>query len=143
MENKIHETRMRVKYYETDAMAIVHHSNYIRFFETARTEMIRSLGYSYAEMEESGIWIPVLSVSCNYKTPAVYDEEISVFCSIKKLGPASFEIEYEVRNTADGTLHATGTSKHGFTDKNLKPIALKKVRPEIYDLFQKCLICEK
>ena len=64
------ETKIRVQYYETDKMGIVHHSNYVRYLETARTELFRDKGYAYDDMEKSGIWMPVLSVSVDFKTPA-------------------------------------------------------------------------
>ena len=130
-----HETKIRVQYYETDAMGIVHHSNYIRYFETARTEMLRSHGYSYDDMEKAGVWMPVLSVTAEYKHPAVYDEVISVFCCVEKLRGASVELAYEVRG-ADGRLCATGRSSHGFTDSSLKPIKMKKRVPELYEFFR-------
>ena len=124
-----HETKLRVQYYETDAMGIVHHSNYIRYFETARTEMMRSYGYSYDEMEKAGVYMPVLSVAVDYKTPAVYDEEISLFCWIDKIRGASLDICYEVISTESGVLHAKGTSSHGFTSPELKPVRLKRDIP--------------
>lgn len=132
-----HETKLRVQYYETDAMGIVHHSNYIRYFETARTEMMRSHGYAYDEMEKSGIYMPVLSVAIDYKTPAVYDEEISVFCWIEELKGASMTFGYEVVNSDSGVVHAKGTSGHGFTSPELKPLRLKKEAPELYEVFVK------
>lgn len=132
---KEHETIVRVQYFDTDAMGIVHHSNYIRYFETARTEFLREVGYTYERMEAEGLKIPVLGVSVDYKTPAVYDELIKIKCWIKKLGGASFEVEYEVSSVEDGTVHATGWSRHGFTDDNLKPVALKRKFPEVYSVF--------
>lgn len=131
-----YETKMRVEYYETDAMGIVHHSNYIRYFETARTELFRSKGYSYDAMEKSGIYMPVLSVSAEFKQPAVYDEVISVFCWIEKLKGASIELRYEVKGTESGQLYVKGTSSHGFTTADLKPVRLKKEAPEIYEALK-------
>lgn len=131
-----HETRIRVQYYETDAMGIVHHSNYVRYFETARTEFFRSRGYSYDRMEKSGIYMPVLSVSVDYRTATLYDEEISVTCWIEKLKGASISIGYEVRNSDTGELHAKGSSSHGFTTPDLKPVRLKKAAPEIYGILK-------
>ncbi len=130
------KTTWRVQYYETDRMQIVHHSNYIRYFETARTEMIRSWGYAYSDMEMAGIWLPVLSVEAKYKTPAVYDELLLLKCWTKGLRGASLELAYEVSNYETGEVHVTGTSRHGFTNADLKPIRLKKEVPEIYELFE-------
>lgn len=134
-----HETRITVEYYETDMMGIVHHSNYIRYFETARNDFFRAIGYPYERIEEEGMFVPVLDVSASYKVPAVFGEELSIFCSITKMGHASFEVEYEVRNAQDGTLHVTGTSRHGFTDKSFKPLPLKKRAPHILEIFQEAM----
>lgn len=128
------EAKLRVQYYETDSMGIVHHSNYIRYFETARTEMMREAGFTYSDMEKSGVWMPVLSVTAEYKMPALYDEVISVFCWVEKLRGASLDLAYEVRGE-DGRVCAIGKSSHGFTDPELKPLRMKKVRPELYEFF--------
>ena len=68
--------RRRVQYYETDRMGIVHHSNYIRWFEEARTDFLRNNGIVYSDLEQSGVMIPVVNVSCRFRTPARYDEWI-------------------------------------------------------------------
>lgn len=132
-----HEMTYRVQYYETDTMGIVHHSNYIRYFETVRTEFVRAAGLPYDKIEEMGVYIPVLSVKAEYKVPAVYDEVISLTCRMTKLSHASFELEYEVKNAETGQLHAKGWSRHGFTDKSFKPIVIKKAAPEVYEVFSK------
>ncbi len=131
------EMKYRVQYYETDSMGIVHHSNYFRYFETARTEFIRHNKLPYDRIEELGVYIPVLAVNAEYKIPAVYDEIITVSCSLTKLTYASFELEYEVRNAETGQLHATGWSRQAFTDKSFKPVVIKKAVPEIYEVFRK------
>lgn len=132
----VFSTTWRVQYYETDRMQIVHHSNYIRYFETARTEMIRSWGYAYSDMELAGIWLPVLGVTAEFRTPAVYDELLCLKCWVKKLKGASLELAYEVSSYETGEVHAAGTSRHGFTDADLKPIRLRRDVPEIYALFE-------
>ena len=132
-----YEMKYRVQYYETDRMGIVHHSNYIRYFETVRTEFIRQAGLPYERIEDLGVYIPVLAVKTEYKVPAVYDEVLSLSCRLTKLSHASFELEYEVRSAEDGQLHATGWSRHGFTDKSFKPVVIKKAVPEIYEAFRK------
>ena len=131
-----YEKKIRVQYYETDAMGIVHHSNYIRYFETARTEFLRDSGCPYNDIEKSGIYMPVLSVYAKYKTPAVYDEEIIIVCWITKIKGASMELNYEVRSAEDDTIHVTGVSTHAFTDHNLRPVKLKTYAPKIYEFFK-------
>ena len=73
------------KYYETDQMGIIHHSNYIRFFEEARLYMMKEFGLDYAGLEEMGIIIPVMSVDCKYIKPLHYDEQIDIYTKITKL----------------------------------------------------------
>ena len=131
------EMKYRVQYYETDMMGIVHHSNYIRYFETARTEFIRQEGLPYEKIEEMGVLIPVLAVSAEYKTPAVYDEVLSITCRFFKLKYASFEMEYEVRNDETGELHVRGWTKQAFTDKDLKPVAIRKAAPVVHEVFSR------
>ena len=132
-----YEMTYRVQYYETDTMGIVHHSNYIRYFETVRTEFIRAAGMPYDRIEEMGVYIPVLSVKAEYKVPAVYDEIISLSCGLTKLSHASFELEYEVKNAETGQLHARGWSRHGFTDKTFRPVVIRKAAPEVYEVFSR------
>ncbi len=89
--------KIRVQYYETDKMGIVHHSNYVRYLETARTELFREKGMPTMIWRSpySG-WL-VLSVLVDFKTPAVYDEVLILACWVKKLRGASIELEYEIR----------------------------------------------
>ena len=109
--------RRLVQYYETDRMGIVHHSNYIRWFEEARTDFLRNNGIVYSDLEQSGVMIPVVNVSCRFRTPARYDEWIEI-------------TTYEVRN-ASGKLLATGTSEHCFMDaQRWVPINMKRKQPE-------------
>lgn len=131
------EYKVRVQYFDTDKMQVMHHANYIRYFETARTEFLRAKGFAYSDMEKEDFQIPLLYVSATYKTPAVYDEVISISCRIVKLGYASMEMKYEVRNAQTGQLHVTGHSRHGFTNADLRPIPLKKKNPEMYAFFEK------
>ena len=127
------EMEHRVGYAETDAMAIVHHSNYIRWFEMGRNDLLRSIGYPYSELERLGVWMPVIGVSCEYKTPAVFDEVVLIRSWIEKLKGASVYLGYDVVNKETGKLLVTGHSSHGFTDPDLTPLRLKKHFPELYE----------
>ena len=82
---KSFETKIRVEYHHTDQMGIVHHSNYIKFFEVARTEWLRAVGLTYKEMERRGVMMPIVDVSVRYKQPAYYDELISVTAIVDEL----------------------------------------------------------
>lgn len=126
------ELEHRVDYVETDAMAIVHHSNYIRWFEMGRNDMLRTIGYPYSAMEKLGIWIPVTGVTCNYKTPAVFDEVVIIRTWVEKLKGATIYLAYEVVSKETGEVKVTGTSTHAVTDPDLVPMRLKKEFPEVY-----------
>lgn len=128
----------RVKYYETDNMGVVHHSNYIRWFEEARVEMMRTAGLSYKKMEEDGIMIPVVSVSCKYKTPARFDDVVVCTTTIKKYNGIVMELAYEVVNKESGEVVVTGESSHCFVDSvKFKPLYIKRERPDIDDQMKK------
>ena len=88
-----HDTQIRVRYAETDQMGVVYHSNYFPWFESARAEAIRSLGYTYADMEKMGIIMPVVDVHCRYLRPAKYDELLTVRTTLKEL-PIHHKIEF-------------------------------------------------
>ncbi|WP_052488074.1 acyl-CoA thioesterase [Gordoniibacillus kamchatkensis] len=87
----------RVRYQETDRMAVVYHTNYINWFEWARTELIRACGYPYRLVEEQGLLLPVLEVGAQFKQPAVYDELVTVYTSVTACSSARLEFAYEVR----------------------------------------------
>ncbi|HNW69432.1 MAG TPA: thioesterase family protein [Bacteroidales bacterium] len=94
----IHETSFRVKYSDTDQMGFMHHSNYAKYYETARWEAMRELGLSYKEMEEQGIFMPVISMKFDFIKPAYYDDLLSVKTMIHKCSGARIKFEYELVN---------------------------------------------
>jgi len=102
------ETQLRVRYAETDQMGVVYHSNYFPWFETARAESIRQLGFTYADMEKMGIIMPVIEVQCRYLRPAVYDDLLTIKVILREL-PVHHKIEFhhEVFNEKNELL-ATG-----------------------------------
>ena len=110
------ELEHRVAYVETDAMAIVHHSNYIRWFEMGRNDMLRTIGYPYSKLEKMGIWMPVIGVACDYKSPAVFDEVVLIRAWVDKVKGASVYLAYEVVGKESGEVKVTGSSSHGVTD---------------------------
>ena len=79
------ETQIRVEYHHTDQMGIVHHSNYVKFFEVARTEWLRAAGLTYAEMERRGVMMPIVEVQVKYRQPAYYDELITVRAEVDQM----------------------------------------------------------
>ena len=117
------ETNFPVRYYETDQMAIVHHSNYIRYFECARTEMLIALDYPIEAIEADGVVMPVVSVTCKYKHSAKMGDVLRVVCMIDKVPLAKLPIREEVYNQ-DGVLCAEGVVTIGFLDKATgRPVA--------------------
>lgn len=123
----------KINYYETDAMQIVHHSNYIRFMEESRTDALERIGLPYNEMERQGVLIPVLGVNCQYKHPARYGDTVLVNVGVKEYSGVKIIMEYTITNKATGEILVTGETKHCFTDTNLKPISLKKSRPDMHE----------
>ncbi len=125
-----------VNYYETDKMAIVHHSNYIRYFEEARIDLMRRNGLDYAELEHTGISIPVTDVSCKYIASARFDSVLHIHARLIQFTGVRFALAYQIR-FPDGTLCATGESHHCFLDMNTnRPVSLKRRFPEVYQQFQ-------
>ena len=103
-------------YYETDQMGIVHHSNYIRFFECARNVMMDTLGYPIQQCEADGVTIPVVSVDCHYKHPAKMGDTVTAVARIEKTPMAKLVVQQTVYNQ-DGVLCAEGTVILGFLNK--------------------------
>ena len=113
------ETQIRVEYHHTDQMGIVHHSNYVKFFEVARTEWLRAAGLTYAEMERRGGMMPIVEVQVKYRQPAYYDELITVRAEVSELPMARMTFRYEIRGE-DGRDIASGLTTLGFIDKQTR-----------------------
>jgi acyl-CoA thioester hydrolase len=116
----IHEpflTQIRVTYGETDAMGVVYYANYLRWFEIGRTEMMRHLGIAYREMEEQGIYLPVSEAFCKYHRSAKYDEILVIETKIDFLKRVSMQFSYRILREEDGRELVTGSTLHGFTDR--------------------------
>jgi len=116
----------RVKYHETDKMQYVHHSNYAKYFETARIEWLRSSGISYKEMEDEGVMLPVVNLNTTFKKPAKYDDLLTVKTGIKQTPNVKIIFTYEVHNQHNELL-TTGESTLVFVDmKKNKPMRCPK-----------------
>lgn len=90
------DIQLRVRYYETDCMGIVHHSNYIRFYEVARTEMLREFGTTYQEMEQVGVMLPVLDVQAHYISPAYDDELLTIRVTLAEMPKVKMRFDFEI-----------------------------------------------
>lgn len=122
------------KYYETDQMAIVHHSNYIRWFEEARVDWMAQIGLDFREIERRGIVVPVVGVSCQYKSMTHFGEDVAITTRLTQFNGIRFSFSYEVRDVETGELRTTGESQHCFL-KGDRIVSLKRVEPEIYQMF--------
>ncbi len=115
------ETRLRVRYAETDQMGVVYHSNFFIWFEVGRVELLRQLGFSYKEMEEQdGCFIAVVDARCRYRSPARYDEEIVIRTHLKNVRGSLIHFGYEAVRAGDGALLADGETTHIVTDAGMR-----------------------
>ncbi len=125
----VNETRLRVRYAETDQMGVVYHSNHLIWFEVGRVELMRQLGFSYRDMErEDGRFIAVAEARCRYCAPVYYDEEVVVRTRLKNVRKSVVIFSYELLRADSETLLAEGETTHIVTDLNMKVAAL----PEKY-----------
>lgn len=127
----------KINYYETDRMGVVHHSNYVRYLEETRCEWLEKEGIPFSILEENGITIPVLGVSCTYKYHVTFEDTILVHAKITEYTGVRMKVEYEVTDKKTGKTVLIGETKHCFTDRNLKPINLKKYAPEFNKKFER------
>ena len=128
-----------INYYETDKMGVVHHSNYIRYFEEARTAWLKDLEMPFPEFEAKGITIPVLGVKCKYKRHVTFGDTIVIKLFLKEYSGVRMTVGYEAIEKETGEVVLTAETKHCFTTHELKPINLKKHGPEFSEKFQKVL----
>ena len=122
--------RHRVQYYETDRMGITHHSNYIRFMEEARIDFMDQLGFPYAAMEEKGVISPVKAVSCEYRRPCAFGDEIRVTVSVSDFNGVVLGIKYQMENTSDGETVCEARSEHVFLNREGRFVRLKRDMPD-------------
>ncbi len=122
-----YETKLRVRYAETDQMGVVYHSNFIVWFEVGRVEMKRQLGFSYNQMEQQdGQHLAVADVRCRYKSPARYDDLILIRTHLINVRDSLVHFGYEILRDEDGTLLAEGESVHLVLDREFKRTRLSQ-----------------
>ena len=129
----------KIQYYETDQMKVVHHSNYIRWFEEARTFFLEVYNMPYHKMEEMGIICPVLSAHAEYKSMSRFGETVQIEVEVIKYTGIKYAIAYMVRDKETGTVRCTGETWHCFLNEQGKPLSLKRSYPEIHNIFEKML----
>lgn len=130
------QTTFTVRYAETDQMGIVHHSNYLVWFEAGRTDFIKKMGMPYSEIEKNGAMLPLMELKCTFKGFAKYEDEIIVTTSIKEHTGTRLLFHYEVRKFGSDKVLTEGETLHVWTDNHLKPVNIKKYRPEINNLIE-------
>jgi acyl-CoA thioester hydrolase len=122
-----HETRLRVRYGETDQMGVVHHANYVLYLEESRTNLMRDRGCSYAEIERRGYALPVRKLELRYRQSALYEDEIIVSTRVGKIGAASVTFVSEIHRVSDGAHLVSGTIELACIDlksRERRPIQL-------------------
>ncbi len=132
----------RAMYYETDQMGVVHHTNYIRWFEEARIDLLRQCGIDYRDLEQRGIIIPVVDMQCSYLTSVRFDDVVEIHLSLIKYTGVRMCFSYEVRFAESGVLAATGKSTHCFVDSAGKPMGLKRVDADLHTRFAAMAVSE-
>lgn len=135
----ITKTKLTVRYAETDQMAIVHHSNYPVWYEAGRTDFIKAMGMSYSQIEAEGILFPLLELHCKYIQAAKYEDVVTIETTLTKLSMVKAEFSYKVYRESDGVLLNTGSTIHGMVTKELRPVNMKKAKPEIYAMLEQAL----
>ena len=121
--------RHKVKYYDCDPMGVVHHSNYVRFMEEARVEMMDRLGFGYERMEADGVISPVLSLTCKFLRPAHFQEVVEISVRLSSSTAMKVSFAYEMR--VEGNVVMTAESTHCFLE-NGRPVSLEKRFPEFF-----------
>lgn len=130
----------QAKYYETDQMGIIHHSNYIRWMEEARIDVLDQLGYPYRRFEEMGYMSPVLHAECDYKKSVRFGDEVKIIVSLQDFGKVKFTLRYDMYNmTEEGVLSASGTTTHCFLKKDGRPVMMNKEMKEFSETMEKLL----
>jgi acyl-CoA thioester hydrolase len=117
----INETRLRVRYAETDQMGVVYHANHFIWFEVGRVELLRQLGFSYRDMEsKDNCFIAVAEAKCRYRAPVHYDDEVVVRTQLLNVRESVIHFGYELRRAEDGVLLAEGETTHIVTNEAMK-----------------------
>jgi acyl-CoA thioester hydrolase len=116
------KTTYRIRYADTDQMGVVYYGNYPRFYEIGRSEMIRDLGYTYKELEETGVFMPVASVNAKYRMPLYYDELITIETSIKKMPQARMVFFHSIYNSKNELVHTAEVTLVFLSKETNRPV---------------------
>ena len=125
-------TTLRVRYAETDKMGVVYYANFLVWFEVARADLLRSLGWTYREMEAAGVSLPVIEAHCEYARPARYDDEIEIRTEGQMVSPVRMRFNYTVVRRADQVVAAQGHTVHAAVDASGRPCRLPARVKEVF-----------
>jgi acyl-CoA thioester hydrolase len=152
---------IRVRYQETDQMGVVYHANYLNWFEVGRTELIRTMGMSYQQIESQGLLLPVIEVDMSFRKPARYDDLISIYTRIISYNHLRLEFAYEIRRRTENEVHeseyaqraengkagfrlepegellVSGGTRHVWLNRDWKPTRIDKAAPELFELLNR------
>jgi acyl-CoA thioester hydrolase len=117
-------SRLRVRYAETDKMGVVYYANYFVWFEVGRTDLLRTAGWSYREMEIEGFALPVIDARCTYRESAKYDDDVEIRTIGELLSPVRLQFNYDVVRVADEAPLASGLTVHASLDRSGRPCRL-------------------
>jgi acyl-CoA thioester hydrolase len=124
----------KANFYETDQMGVIHHANYIRWFEEARVDYMDQMGYGYEKSNQAGIDFALTGLSCEYKSPVRFGQAVIIEAGITLLTPSRMAVAYTVTDAATGALRTVGETRHCYFDREKqRPVSLKKVLPELYE----------
>ena len=129
----------QAQYYETDQMGIIHHSNYIRWFESARIWYMQQIGVDYRDMEEMGIISPVLEVHCVYKSMVHFGDTVEILPKIEKYNGIKLELSYVIQDKATQEVRTCGNSLHCFLNREGRPVSLKRTSPAFDTAFRNAM----
>lgn len=130
----------QAKYYETDQMAVVHHSNYIRWFEEARVDYLEQIGLGYDTIEAAGVYSPVLGVNCEYKSAVRFNEIVEIHATLRYFNGIKMKIAYQVLDAKSQQVRAVGETEHCFVSTDFRPISLKKDHKDMHEILLQYVI---
>lgn len=123
--NKSYEFEVRITYADTDRMGVVYYANYFTLFEKGRTELMRTIGLRYRDLEDrEKVFLPVSEAQCRYYAPAKYDDLIKIKTWIKKVGAAHVDFAYRITDPDSGKDLAEGFTRHPFVNERWKPVRI-------------------
>ncbi|MCM3273832.1 acyl-CoA thioesterase [Paenibacillus elgii] len=128
---------LRVRYQETDQMGVVYHANYLNWFEVGRTEMIRELGLPYQALETRGLLLPVIEADLKFRSPARYDDLVTINTKIVELTSLRIRFAYEIKRGEE--LLVTGGTQHVWLNQDWKPVRIDRDVPDLYALLAKTM----